>query len=177
MGFKGYMVRPYYTPHWGSLCGCRGHTLSGSLFWLSLHAPAHSRNVLLNVCVCVCVCVCTCKSNAEVPVRKPVSLSKHYVFACLGWFSGASAQSCSQWMHHPHLYRPLFVTLLSNLITIMYIRALFCCCWLLQGVIIRLVKYATMAGTAVWEAAGFCLGGMGMGGWQLTDNTEMGTFF
>lgn len=47
---RGVTRSPYYTPHWGSLCRCWGHTLSASLFWLALHAPI-PQQILLYVCV------------------------------------------------------------------------------------------------------------------------------
>lgn len=122
---RGVTRSPYCTPHWGSLCRCWGHTLSASLFWLSLHAPIPLQ-ILLYVCVRGLEC------NAEVPQTKPVSLTKHFFFACSSGLSETPWQPCSFPWSSPSGCRPpdpdffgLFHSaLLSNLITIMYIRVL-----------------------------------------------------
>lgn len=126
--------------------------------WLFILALITRSNPTADTVGCVCKRL---ECNAEVPLRKPVSLTKHYFFACFFWVQRHLSKvllPVPQWMHDPDLCRLFYLTFLSNLITIMYIRALFCCCWLLQGVIIRLMQNATMADTAVWEATGVCSG-------------------
>lgn len=79
--------------------------------------------------------VCVCKElecNTEVPRRKWVSLTKHDFLACSVGFSEVPWWSCNLSNWNPSgcttsdsdLCRPFYLTLLSNLITIMYIRAL-----------------------------------------------------
>lgn len=82
--------------------------------------------------------VCVCKGlecKAEVPLWKPVSLTKHYFFAGPVGLSEAPRQSCC-WSPsgcttpQPDLCSLFYLTILSNVITIMYIRVLFvvdCC--------------------------------------------------
>lgn len=78
--------------------------------------------------------------NAEVPLRKPVSLTKHYFLACAVGLSEPPHDSPAACLagapvdaqHQILIYAgPFYLTLLSNVITIMYIRVLFvvvdCC--------------------------------------------------
>lgn len=94
----GYTVRPHYTPHWRSLCGSWGHTLSGSLFWLSLHA-AVPQQILLNVCGRDLNVMQSLWGNS-------VPLTKYYFFVCSVGFSDASWGPFSQeplWIHQQAL--------------------------------------------------------------------------
>lgn len=93
--------------------------------------------------------VCVCKGlecKAEVPLWKPVSLTKHYFLACPIGPSEAPQQSCwsptgctRSWFMQALIWQYCQTWLQ------LCISESFFCCWLLQGVIISLVWYATMA--------------------------------
>ena len=95
--------------------------------WLFILALITRSNPTADTVLCVWKGL---ECNAEVPLRKPVSLTKHYFFffLMLCWVQWRLSRACVtgapvEAQHHILMYAGSLLPFLSNLITIMYISA------------------------------------------------------